>query len=173
MTLAFVRDLDLDALVLDSGGHDQNTEGQMCLLEAAAYVAGEEWTDQPQCVCPTLATFGSSLNDVLPDDKRQLLKPLIPELLGTRDDGHREARGYMALDWLIRTYLPTWLSVTERIDAAVAQGIRDLPPIVDMESARAAGELVRAARDKAAAAWDAAGDAAWAAAWAAAWDAAG
>jgi hypothetical protein len=170
------RPLDLDNLVLDDGGHAENNNGEMCLLEAAAYMAGEPWSDHPQCVCPTLGAFGRSLNDRLPDDKRQLLKPLLPELLGTADDGHREARGYMALDWLIRTYLPAWLSLTERIDPSVAQRIRELPPIVDLASARAAGEVVRDARQKAAAAWAAAwaaaGDAARAAAWAAAGDAA-
>ena len=156
-------DLDLSTLTLKKGGHSGPGDG-MCLLEAAAYMAGEDWSDHPECVCTVLGSFGRNLNDVLPDDKRQLLKPLLPELLSTAADGHAEARSYMALDWLVRTYLPAWLVVTERIPAEVAQAIRDLAPIVDMESAAAAGALVRDARAKAAAAWAAAGDAAWAAA---------
>ncbi|HLK43440.1 MAG TPA: hypothetical protein VKV34_08865, partial [Thermoleophilia bacterium] len=156
MTL-IVNPIDLDAITLDDGGHDQNNDGEWCLLEAAAYMAGEPWSDQPQCVCPAIGAFGRALNDRLPDDKRQLLKPLLPEMLGTRDDGFTERRGYIALDWLVRTYLPAFLSLTERIDPAVAQAIRDLPEITTLEQARAAGELVRDARSKAAVARAAAG----------------
>lgn len=172
MTPAIVRPINLDLLTLSTGSHGPNDNYQMCLEEAAAWMAGEPWSDHPQCVCPTLAAFGRELNDRLPDDKRQLLKPFIAEQIGTAGDGHREARGYMALDWLVRTYLPAWLSVTERIDPGHAAAIRALPPIVDLASARAAGELVRAARDSANAAWDAARAAAWDAAGDAAWAAA-
>jgi len=168
-----VNPVDLDTLVLDDGGHTQNNDGKWCLLEVAAYMAGEPWSDQPRCVCPAIGAMGRGLNDRLPDDKRQLLKALLPEMLGTRDDGYTERRGYIALDWLIRTYLPAFLSLTERIDPSVAQTIRDLPQITNLEQAQAAGELVRDARQKAAAAGAAAGAAAWAAAWAAAGDAAG
>ncbi|HEV2343689.1 MAG TPA: hypothetical protein VGS97_06335, partial [Actinocrinis sp.] len=179
--------LDLTALTLAKGGHSGPDDG-MCLLEAGSYIAGELWTDHPECVCPVLGTFGRNLNDVLPDDKRQELKQFLPAsreelaaatdeqrakwILGTAGDGHAETRSYMALDWLIRTYLPAWLQVTERIPAGVAQAIRDLPPIVDMVTAEAAGVLVRDARESARAAGAAAGDAAWAAAGAAAGDAA-
>jgi hypothetical protein len=167
-TASVRRPLDLENLVLASGSHNP-TDGEMCLEEAAAYMAGEPWSDHPQCACPVLAAFGRDLNDRLPDDKRQLLKPFIAAQIGTRGDGYAETRSYMALDWLIRTYLPAWLSLSERIDPAHAAALRALPPIVDMASAQAAGVLVREARSQASAAWDAAG----AAAGAAAWDAAG
>jgi hypothetical protein len=183
--------LDLTTFTLASGGHSGPDNGA-CLLEWASYVAREPWSDHPECVCPVLGSFGRNLNDVLPDAKRQLLKQFVPAsvqayaeatdeqrakwIIGTAGDGHAETRSYMALDWLIRTYLPAWLALTERIPAHVAQAIRELPPIVDMASARAAGVLVRDACGKAAAAHAAAradaraaaGAAAHAAAWAAA-----
>jgi hypothetical protein len=95
----------LDGLTLAKGGHESPDDG-LCLMEAVAYVRGVEHTDHPACVSPVLGAFGRNLNDVLPDDLRQNLIPLIPDLPGTAGDGHDEERGYMALDWLIRTWLP-------------------------------------------------------------------
>ncbi len=165
--------LDLNALTLTKGGHSSREAG-LCLLEATAWYAGKDHSDAPPCVSPVLRTFGVSLNDVLPDGRRQELKPLIPVLVGTAGDGLDEARSYMALDWLIRTYTPAWLDLAGL--TAEAQSLRDLRRIVDMVAAEAAGPVVRAARTKSDAAWDAAWDAArdaaWDAAWAAAWDAA-
>jgi hypothetical protein len=153
----------LVGLTLANGGHNSPDEG-LCLLEAVAYVAGEPHTDHPACVSGVLGTFGRNLNDVLPDDLRQQLVPLIPDLPGTAGDGHDEQRGYMALDWLIRTWLPAWLDLSPacREDAA---RLRELGRIVDLVSAERAGPVVRQAKGTA--------DAAWAAAGAAAGDAAG
>ena len=185
-------DVDLSLIRLDSGGHNeadltQDPEYSACLLEAVSFVADEPWSDQPACVSPVLGAFGRSLNDVLPGDARQQLVPLIPRLIGTAGDGQDEARSYMALDWLVRTYLPAWLRLTPTLTGD-ADALAAHPPIVDMTSATSAGVLVRDAAKHADAAWDAAGDAAWdaaraaardaaraaagAAAWDAAWDAA-
>ena len=180
------RILDLDQLHLDKGAHRDPADG-LCLLEAVAYVAGEVHTDAPRCVSPVLAEFGRTLNDWLDDVRRQELKLLIARLPGTAGDGLDEARGYMALDWLIRTYTPTWLELAG-LSAEAAQ-LRALRRIVDQASAQAAGPIVRAVTRSAAgavgdaardavcqaardAAWQAAGDAAWHAARDAAWTAA-
>ena len=61
----------MSTLILTAGQHDAGSE--MCLLEAAAFQAGEPWSDHPQCVSLVLGTYGRSLNDVLPDDT-----PCIP-----------------------------------------------------------------------------------------------
>jgi hypothetical protein len=180
----------LSELHLDTSSHSTRDDG-VCLLEAVAWFAGEKHTDRPSCVSPVLRDFGISLNDRFPDDKRQLLVPLIPELVGTAGDGHDEARGYLALDWLVRTFTPAWLDLAGLAESAGE--LRGLRRIVDLTVAEAAGPVVRASGAKAAAAgaaagdaaWDAAGDAAgaaagaaardaaWDAARAAAWDAAG
>lgn len=164
--------IDLSTLTLAKGGHDDRSDGT-CLLEAVAYFAGEPHSDRPKCTSPVLTTCGINLNDVLPDDKRQQLVPFVPRMVGTRGDGLDETRSYLALDWLIRTYTPTWLDLAGL--TVEAQALRDLRRIVDLVSAQAAGPVVRAGAEKARAARAAAGDAAWnaagAAAWAAAWDA--
>lgn len=152
--------ISLDDITLAKGGHI-NPEAGLCLLEAVAYVAGEPHGDHPTCTSPVLGRFGRNLNDVLPDDKRQKLRDHIPAMIGTAGDGLDEARSYIALDWLIRVYLPTFLALHEktREHATAAQS---LAPIVDMATAKAAGRVVGAASAAArAAAWDAARAAAW------------
>ena len=163
----------ITGITLAKGGHQSPDEG-LCLLEAVAFLAGERHTDSPACTSPVLSEMGRDLNDALPDDLRQQLIPLIPDLPGTAGDGHDETRSYMALDWLVRTWLPTWLEVAPACRGDAAK-VRELGRIVDLASAERAGPVVRQARESARAAWDAAaGDAAtWAATWAAARDAAG
>ena len=161
-------------LTLKKGGH-RSPDAGLCLMEAVAYVCGIDHTDHPACVAPVLGEMGRSLNDVLPDDLRQQLVPLVPDLPGTAGDGHDEERSYTALDWLIRTWLPTWLELSPTC-REVAAKVRELGRIVDLASAERAGPVVRNAQETAvaagAAAWDAARDAARAAARGAAWDAA-
>ena len=178
---------------LQRGGHESPEDG-LCFMEYVAFVRGIPHTDRPPCVSPVLGEMGRSLNDALDDNPRQLLIPLEPLMPGTAGDGHDETRSYMALDWLIRTWLPTWLELSPacRSDAARIRAIDD----VDLISAERAGPLVRESSDHAAVAWHAAwesgvakdtawvatGDAAWAAArgaardgdgdWAAVWTAA-
>ena len=153
---------EIAGIELLKGGHEE-AERQFCVMEAVAYIAREPWSDEPQCVCPTLSTFMRSWNDSLPSnaDRDRLLKPLIPALIGTRgDDALAERRSYMALDWLIRVYTPKWLDLVPSL-ATHAKALRDCEEIADLAGATAAGELTRAAR---VAAWDAARDAARAAA---------
>lgn len=90
-------------LVLDAGAHSSFEDGH-CLMEAVAFVAGEPHTDHPACASPLLGEFGRALNDVLDDESRQQLVPLVPRLVGTAGDGRDQARGLMAADWLIRVY---------------------------------------------------------------------
>jgi hypothetical protein len=169
--------LNLDTLTLDRSSHASPEHG-MCLMEAVSYFANEPFSDAPVCASPVLTSFGISLNDRWDDVTRQKLIPLIPLIVGTRD-GEDEARGYLALDWLIRTFTPAWLDLAGLTAEAVE--LRALRRIVDLTAAQAAGPVVQQAKTKAAAAvraavraaaWAAAGDAARDAAWAAAWDAA-
>lgn len=159
--------LDLDTLILTQGSHD-DSDGGLCLLEAVALFANEPHSDHPACASRVLTAFGISLNDRWDDAARQKLVPIIPLIIGTRDDGQDEARGYMALDWLIRTYTPAWLDLAGL--TAEATALRDLRRIVDLTAAQSAGPVVRSAREKSAAARAAARAAAWDAARAAAGD---
>ena len=154
-------------LRLEGGSHQSPDEG-VCLMEAVAWLAREPHSDEPKCTCPVLGAFGRGLNDCLDVERRQRLKPFIPELVGTASDGHAEARGFMAMDWIVRTYTPAWLRLA-RLDTE-ADGLQSLPEIADVATLRGAQEMLDAARQSVeasgAAAWNAAGAAARDAAWA-------
>jgi hypothetical protein len=171
----------LAGVKLAEGKHESVVDGA-CAMEAVSYIAGEEWSDSPQCVSPVIGAFLRRWNDDLPDDDRQrLLMPLIPEIVGTRSsDKVEEKRAYMVLDWLVRTNVPTFLDLIPGLRHR-AKALRELDEITTSQDAAAAVALIRAARDAAwaaardsarAAAGDAARAAAWNAARAAAWDAA-
>jgi len=118
----------------------------MCLLEAAAYMAGQPWSDSPKCVCPVLAAYGRSLNDRLPDDRRQELKPFLPAMLGTAGDGHAETRRLMAVDWASRVALPLWLDAAGH--TARAAQLRAMPAVTDAATREQTHELVLTVRDE-------------------------
>ncbi len=166
------------AIHLAKGAHHDDGTGDCdrCFIEWYNWLTRRQQTDdRPPGVSPVLHRFSMQLNDMLPEDTRQELARFLPNgadrLAGTESDGKDETRGYLALDWLVRTYLPAWLDLAGLADETAA--VRDLAPVADTETIAAAGLVVRAVRDKAAAAGDAAGAAVWAAAGADAWAAAG
>jgi len=73
--------------VLSHGRHRSPRRGA-CFMEFASYLAGEKWSDHPSCTHPLLAQLARHVNDVLSDGDRQLLVPLIPEVVGRRGDDH-------------------------------------------------------------------------------------
>jgi hypothetical protein len=156
---------------LDKGAHDKAADG-MCALEAVSYIAGEKFSDHPQCASPVIAAFMRNWNDALPDDERNaLLLPLIPRLVGTRgSEALEHRRSLMAADWLVRTHTPAWLRLVGLNDQAAT--LEALPEITAMAQVPSIRGPLEAVRKDAAAAWDAAGAAAWDAAWDAARDAA-
>ena len=158
---------DLESLHLDHGSHTDPEDGH-CILEVVSMLAGQPFNDNPPCVCPVLRAYGIALNDRWDDDQRQKLLPYAPQLLNTAGDGQDEVRSYLALDWLIRVFTPTWLDLAGLTESATE--LRALRPVVDLAAAEAAQPAIKSAG--ADAAWDAAGDAGWAAAGAAAWAAA-
>jgi hypothetical protein len=95
----------LESVTLKQGGHTTR-RGGMCAMEAIAWLADEEHSDAPDCVSPVIATFLRRWNDDLDDAGRQMLKPLLPRVIGTAGDGKDELRGWMAADWLVRSHTP-------------------------------------------------------------------
>jgi hypothetical protein len=169
--------LNLDRLTkitaLYAGQHDPN--GQMCAMEAVAYVFGEPWSDHPKCACPIISAFMRAWNDGLPDGERNaLILPLIPRLGNTKGNKALEARrSLMATDWLVRIHAPAWLRLAGL--TAHADALAGLPEITSLKQIPAIKPAIEAAQRDAATAGDATWDAAnvtWAAAGAAAWDAA-
>ena len=72
-------------LPLKSGGHKNFKDG-MCVMEAVAFVAGEPWSDSPECASPVIAAFLRQYNDRLPNDavRTELLGPLVEKLVGSK-----------------------------------------------------------------------------------------
>lgn len=145
MTIIGARALELDHITLLKGGHAENNDLSVCLLEAVAYVAGEPWSDHPQCVCPVLAAFGRAWNDALPDDARQRLKPYVVRLVGTRSTSEVEQRrSWMACDWLVRVFTPAWLRRAGLDEDAVA--LEALPELTAAELVDAALPTIKPPR---------------------------
>jgi hypothetical protein len=172
----------LDTITVDRSSHPSFDDGH-CSMEIVAWLAGEAHTAAPRCASPVIRAFTIGLNDQGGSEQRQKLRPYLPRMVGTIADGQDEARSYLALDWLIRTFTPAWLDLAGL--SVEAKALRDLRRIVDLAAAGAAGPVARDAREKAtdaraavgaaarnAAAWAAVGGAAWDAAWGAAWNAA-
>ena len=158
--------LDLRKVKLEAGSHEP--DGHFCVMELAAYLAKEPWSDRPKCVSPVLGAFLRSWNDSLDDKTRQKLKPYARKVLNTAGDLETDQRrAWMATDWLVRTCTPAFLRLA-KLDAE-AVSLEALPELVDAASAKEAQPTIAVAG---AAAWDAARAAAGAAAWAAAWTAA-
>ena len=124
------RTLDLDKLHLLTGSHDPNDEQRMCVMEAVAFLAGEEWSDHPACASRIVGTFLRQWNDVLPDDQRQELRQYIPRLVGSAGTPEQEERrSWMALDWLVRVQAPAWLRLAGlTVQADMLAGMAEVTP---------------------------------------------
>jgi hypothetical protein len=158
----------IKSLSLKEGAHFPDST--FCVMEAVAFVAGEKWSDHPECACPIISTFLRAWNDALPsdEDRDRLLKPLIPKLLNTRNKSLEERRSLMAADWLVRVNTPAWLRLVGLKEQADA--LAELPEITSMAHVPSIKGPIEVASRYADAVKDAAWDAVKAAASAAAWD---
>ena len=156
---------------LGSGNHKPPSNGHdvaACIMEAAAYVAGEPWSDHPECTCPVITAFMVTWNDALPNDaeRARLLLPLIPKLIGTQGSKALQARrATMAADWYVRVQTPAWLRLAGL--NAEADALADFPEITSFKNTPSIMAPLEAAHSAASAAESAARSAAWSAAWSA------
>jgi hypothetical protein len=119
------------------GSHEP--DGEMCVMEAVAYVAGEPWSDHPSCACPVLTSYCVTLNDRMPDEQLQRLLPYVVRLVGTRATSEVELkRAYVAADFAVRVFAPMALDAVGLNQEATH--LRSLPKIHDQPSARAAAK---------------------------------
>ena len=79
--------------------------GQMCVMSFAACLAGEGHTDHPSGVSPVIRSFAILLNDQMPSETRQRLKPFAPRVLGT-NDGLDTLRAELLRSALVDRLLP-------------------------------------------------------------------
>lgn len=80
-------------------GKGSRRRARLCIMTFVALLAGERHTDAPAAASPLVRQFAIILNDGMPDDQRQRLKPFAPRIIGTRDarDPERGALLHMAL----------------------------------------------------------------------------
>ncbi|HSV40556.1 MAG TPA: hypothetical protein VLI04_17465 [Nocardioidaceae bacterium] len=67
--------------VLSPGKHRNPRKGA-CFMEFASYLAGENWSDRPECTHSALAELARAVNDHIGDETRQGILPLVPEVIG-------------------------------------------------------------------------------------------
>jgi hypothetical protein len=79
---------DLTVPVLSRGKHRNPRKGA-CFMEFASYLAGEPWSDHPDCTHPLLAGVARDVNDCTTDAGRGRLAPLIPSVIGLTPDDPR------------------------------------------------------------------------------------
>jgi hypothetical protein len=101
-----------------SPGRHRNPRKGACFMEMASFLAGERWSDHPQCTHPLVAAMAREINDRLGDRARQDLVPLIPSVVGLKgDDKHIDP-------WIAREAALTALPVVSMANQrAVAVGI--------------------------------------------------
>jgi len=128
-----------DPVRLYPGKHNGQS-GQLCLLEAAAVLAGEPLTDHPRSVSPVVCTLGIRLNDLGTHRQRQTLTRFLPDLVGTAGDGKEDARMWVALDHSVRTVWPRWVDRFGMGEEAAA--LWGLAPITGEPAYSAARPLV-------------------------------
>ncbi len=116
---------------LHYGTHAAAADGR-CAMEWVTHLAGEPHSDQPLCVSPVLRAICIALNDGLEDGPRQRLRPYLARTIGTAGDGLDPERAWLALDWLIRTFAPTWLDAAGADDPA--RRLRRLAPVTGERS---------------------------------------
>jgi len=137
--------LDLEALVLASGGHASPADG-VSLMEAVSDFAGEPWSNGPSCTSRVIAAYARGLNDWLDDDERQQLKGFIPRLVGTAKPDLELGRAFACADAAVRVFAPLALAAAGlREEAAKLGALRS----VDHESAGSARVAAQSAESAA------------------------
>jgi hypothetical protein len=87
------------------GGIGEPSEGTACIMSLVAQLAGEGHTDRPRCASPLVREFAIPVNDRMPREARQRLKPFAPRMVGT-NDGLDRARAEILRRALAETILP-------------------------------------------------------------------
>ena len=114
--------IDLENLILLAGQHASDN-GEVCLLEACALMAGEPKTDHPKCVYSVFAAAGRVVNDGpwgSDEARTKYLRAYIPRLVGTSHlagDPARDARVALAAADVARRFVAEF-------DAALTPGER-------------------------------------------------
>jgi hypothetical protein len=118
-----------DALPMLGRGKHRNPKKGACFMELASFLAGERWSDHPQCTHPLLAMLARAVNDLTSDSARPRLAPMIPSVIGLNsDDPHWDV--YLALR-AARTALPVAPSDRQQTLAVAIYGAERMLDVLD------------------------------------------
>jgi signal transduction histidine kinase len=92
-------------------------------------------------ISPVLEALGLALDTTIGVAWRFRLSSLSSRLSRTRDDGKEEIRARRALDWLVRSFTPSWIESAGI--AEPARLLRELEPITNAASAQKADAIVQ------------------------------
>ena len=92
---------------------------------------------------PFINVLGRELNKVLP---QQSITGICAQLANNTPvtASHERLRGFVALDWLIRTWTTRWSLFIPEAGEQMASALADSPPIRDIQTAETAGAFVMA-----------------------------
>lgn len=125
---------------LSPGRHRSPRKGA-CFMEMASYLAGEKWSDHPQCTHPLVAAMAREINDRVGDRVRQDLVPLIPSVVGLVSDDVRVDA------WIAREAALTALPIVSMSSQrAVAVGVLRSEAMLNHLDGRPEDELTPRAR---------------------------
>ena len=89
---------------LGPGRHD-GPGAVVCIMELAAMLSGERFSDHPISVCPVIGSLLRAYNDNLEDDRRQDLYRYAAEAVFTRADFVlQRRRAEIAIEWARNRY---------------------------------------------------------------------
>ncbi len=127
---------------LARGKHAEPSEG-VCVMELASMLAGEPFSDRPQCVCPVIAAFLRTYNDGVDDECRRDLFRFASAAVGTRSTGGvARARARAALAWARAAHGRTRRRALARLVPSLSVAVAGGPADAGIIAARVAVRLV-------------------------------
>ena len=118
-----------------------------CLMTASNMLIGKgDEGDDNSCVCPIIRSFIIPTNDKMPEDLLgKIYSPLIWEILGTKTDDKDviQKRAYLFVDAAVREFAP--LALEQAGLNEHSNNLRNLPKIVDTNTAKLAYTAAAAA----------------------------
>ena len=139
---------DLWKYDLRKGSTDHPKNGA-CLFDAGMWLVYGKIGDNPPCSCPIIRAYAISLNDNMPQDQRQRLKPFILRVVGNRDPAAEPARIYKIILETARRIVPLTLDLQPDHQAV----LRTLPDDASYTTIADAASAAYAASADAAAAY--------------------
>jgi hypothetical protein len=127
-----------------SRGRHRSAKSGACFMEFASYLAGEPWSDSPQCTDPLLAHLARAVNDQLGDARRDEIAPDIPRVIGLRGD-HRVLAPIIA----VRAAAAALPVASAGRQKALAGALLTIPPLLPAMRVPAVAAIARAALDAA------------------------